>query len=93
MIDRTTVPPPADAQPLIKSSIADCKSKINHSVYPAESCLQHSHFELGHVRIQGRGFERLRDGLASLHRINNLVNPQASRAVSWVGLLLVGALG
>jgi hypothetical protein len=32
MIYRITVPLPADAQPLIKSSIADCKSKINHSV-------------------------------------------------------------
>src|SRR6266566_6665597 len=29
--------------------VVDCRlqSKINHSVYPAESCLQHSHFELG----------------------------------------------
>src|SRR3982074_1198255 len=62
-------------------------SQNQQFLFCTESRLQHSYFELPNVRIQGRGLERLRNGLASFHGINNLVNPQASRAVAWVGLL------
>jgi hypothetical protein len=52
-----------------------CVSVVKHDSLPHESCLQHSHLELGYVRVQRGGFERLCNRIARLHRVDDLVDP------------------
>src|SRR5664279_4183824 len=56
------------------------------------SRLQNSHTELRHFRIQRGRFQRDRDCLASVRRINDLVDPQPRRTVPRIHLLIVGSL-
>ena len=54
--------------------------------------LQHAYLELRHVRIQRAGFERLDQRSPRVQRIDDLVDPQAGRAVARIHLLVVGRL-
>ena len=53
--------------------------------------LQHSDFELGNVRVQGRSFEGGSYCFAGVDGINNLVDPEAGGSIAGIGLLVITA--
>ena len=57
-----------------------------------ESCLQHSHFKLRHIRVQRCSFQRLGDGLASFHGVYDFIDPETGGAVAGIGLLVIRLL-